>query len=198
MINDPGQRLPVQDQADSVFTQLMLAKSNWEKNVLTELQPEVVRPFTIGHPNFSFTQLPARDAMALGNIKRSNRWPNCSFFTNWTSLEDSITWEVDILSSGRYKAQIYYTCPKTDIGSTIQLSFKSTSITYSISEDLDPPLVGMEHDRVIRGESYVKDFKPMDIGVIDLPKGIGKLVLKATKIPGNQVMDFRLLMLDKI
>ena len=37
-----------------------------------------------------FTQIPARDGTAHGNIKRSNMWPNCSYFTNWTSLDDSI------------------------------------------------------------------------------------------------------------
>ena len=62
----------------------------------------------------------------------------------------------------------------------------------------DPPLVGMEHDYVERGESYVKDFKPLSIGQIHLPKGAGELTLQATNIPGEEVMDFRLLMLRRI
>jgi hypothetical protein len=36
------------------------------------------------------------------------------------------------------------------------------------------------------------------MGTIKLNKGKGTLTLKATKMPGSEVMDFRLLMLKKI
>ena len=56
----------------------------------------------------------------------------------------------------------------------------------------DPPLQGAEHDRVPRqGESYVKDFKPLPLGVLTLEKGRGPLTLRAVHIPGKQVMDVR-------
>ena len=52
----------------------------------------------------------------------------------------------------------------------------------------DPPLRGAEHDRVPRaGESYVKDFKPLSLGTVELPAGRGLLTLRATKVPGKQV-----------
>jgi hypothetical protein len=47
-------------------------------------------------------------------------------------------------------------------------------------------------------EGYVKDFKKLNIGTINLKKGKGLLTLKATEIPGSQVMDFRLLLLKKL
>ena len=62
----------------------------------------------------------------------------------------------------------------------------------------DPPLTGMENDRDIRIESYVKDFKPMNIGTIHLDKGMGTLSLQALNIPGAEVMDFRLMMLERV
>ena len=55
----------------------------------------------------------------------------------------------------------------------------------------------MEHDRVPRGNSYVKDWKAIHMGNIHLEKGTGKLVLEALEIPGNSVMDFRLLMFER-
>ena len=67
-----------------------------------------------------------------------------------------------------------------------------------VNEAHDPPLEGMEHDRVKRIESYVKDFKPMKMGTIELEKGQGTMTLKATDIPGEQVVDVRLLMLTRI
>ncbi|HAW29016.1 MAG TPA: N-acetylgalactosamine 6-sulfate sulfatase, partial [Planctomycetaceae bacterium] len=62
----------------------------------------------------------------------------------------------------------------------------------------DPPLVGAAQDRAVRSESFVKDFKPMTLGKITLTKGTGQLTLRALEIPGSQVMDFRLLILNRI
>ena len=58
--------------------------------------------------------------------------------------------------------------------------------------------VAREHDRVPRQESYVKDFRPMRVGAIDLSRGRSDLVLRATQIPGSQAMEFRLLMLRRV
>jgi hypothetical protein len=60
------------------------------------------------------------------------------------------------------------------------------------------PVRGGEHDRVPRQESYVKDFRPLRMGVIELSRGRGDLVLRATGIPGSQAMEFRLLMLRRL
>ena len=57
---------------------------------------------------------------------------------------------------------------------------------------------GQENDRVKRRESYVKDFKEIKIGKINLTKGKGELALQALEIPGNESIEFRLLMLEKV
>ena len=49
-----------------------------------------------------------------------------------------------------------------------------------------------------RTESYVKDFKPLKLGKMKLPRGSGKLVLKALEKPGSQVMDVRLLFFTRV
>ncbi len=195
---DPGQYNDVSGEHPGITKELMAAKSNWENNVLSELTKKDVRTFPIGDPEFNFTQIPARDGVAHGNINRSNRWPNCSFYTNWRSLSDSITWNAEVLADGNFDVEIFYTCPAADVGATFELSFNNEKITGKITEAHDPPLTGMENDRVLRTESYVKDFKPLKIGTIHLKKGRGLLTLKALDIPGSQVMDFRLLMFHRI
>ena len=55
----------------------------------------------------------------------------------------------------------------------------------------------MENDRVKRMESYVKDFKAMQVGEIYLEKGEATLSLTALDIPGSQVMDLRLIVFTK-
>ena len=154
--------------------------------------PKDERPFTVGYSAFPATFLPARDGVPHGNVERSGRAPNCSFFTNWLSANDKITWDIEVATRGNYEAVIYYTCPKRDIGSTVKLNFGQNQIQGKVTEPHDPPLVGAEFDRVDRGgESYVKDFRPLRLGVFRLEKGRGDLTLRALDIPGKQVMDVR-------
>jgi len=39
----------------------------------------------IGVAEFPITQLPARDGVASGNIRRSSKHPNSAYFENWTA-----------------------------------------------------------------------------------------------------------------
>jgi len=198
MENDPGQNTNVAETYPETTQELTVARENWEKGALAELPETDTRPFTIAHPGFAWTQIPARDGTAHGNIQRSNRYPNCSFFTNWTSTADSITWDAEVLADGDFEVTVYYTCPAESAGSTFQLSFGDEKLVSKITEAHNPPLTGMENDRDPRTESYVKNFKPFKMGTIHLNKGTGTLTLKANEIPGSQVMDFRLLMLKRI
>ena len=198
MEEDPGQNQDISAEKPEIFTALLKAKSDWERDVLSELPEEDNRTFTIGYEGFSNTQIPARDLIAHGNIIRSNRWPNCSFYTNWTSVEDMLTLDVEVLNEGEYEVVIYYTCPAESVGSRFELSFQDSRLEGQITEAHNPPLTGMENDRTLRPESYVKDFKPLNIGTIHLEKGMGTLKLQPLEIPGKEVMDFRLMMLKKI
>ncbi len=198
MQNDPRQATDISARMPAIARQLIQAKETWKRQVLSELPERDLRPFPVGHPDYGLTQLPARDGIGHGNITRSNRFPNCSFFTNWISLEDSITWDIEVLADGDYQVELYYTCPAEDVGSTLELSFGQAKLTGAILESHDPPLQGMENDRVLRGESYVKDFRPFTLGTIHLTKSTGVLTLRAPRMPGSQVMDFRLMMLKRM
>jgi len=41
------------------------------------------------------------------------------------------------------------------------------------------------------GESVMKDFRPLNLGVLRLEKGRGTLTLRATKVAGREVMQVR-------
>ena len=56
----------------------------------------------------------------------------------------------------------------------------------------------MDEDLSPRIESYVKDWKVVDIGNIDLKAGEAHMVLKALEKPGSTVMDFRLLLVERL
>lgn len=180
------------------YTKLKKAKTQWIKDVLVELPKKDLRPLVIGHPSLKTTQLPAGEAIGTGNIKPSNKYPNDSYLTNWTNVQDQIYWDVEVTEEGDFEIEIYYTCPETDIGSTFSLTFGNAVIEGKIIETNDPPLKGIEHDKSPRIESYVKDFKPLKLGIIHLEKGTSRLILKANKISNTQVMDFKMLTLKRV
>ena len=198
MNRDPNQLTDIAVDYPEVLDSLIKVKEKWESEVLTELPQEDQRTFDIGHPDFANTQIPARDGIAHGNIERSNRWPNCSYFTNWRGLEDKITWNAKVLESGLFEVEIYYTCIPSSVGSRFKLSFGGEELETTITDVHNPPELGMENDRILRAESYVKDFRKLNLGKIKLEKGEGVLELKATEIKGEELMDFRMMMLKRI
>jgi arylsulfatase A-like enzyme len=195
MTADPGQQRDIAAEQPDVATRLTSAVAAWKRDVLSELTREL-RPFTVGHREFPIATLPARDGVPHGNVRRSARAPNCSYFTNWTSTDDHITWDIDVATSGRYELVVYYTCAKSDVGSTVEFRVGDHKLEARILEPHDPPVRGAEHDRVPRdSESYVKDFRPLRLGQITLERGRGLLTARATNVTGGQVMDLRAVVL---
>jgi hypothetical protein len=191
MVADPGQDHDISRDKPQVAAKLSEAVARWKQEVLPKSAKDD-RPFPVGYGEFPTTILPARDGVPHGNIRRSANAPNCSFFTNWKTADDKITWDIEVASSGKYEAVIYYTCAEQDVGSMIELHFNQSWIQGKVTEPHDPPLIGAEFDRVPRaGESYVKDFRPLRLGVFGLEKGGGELTLRALDVPGKQVMDVR-------
>ncbi|HET8549991.1 MAG TPA: arylsulfatase [Bryobacteraceae bacterium] len=194
MIADPGQDRNIAEERPEVAAKLRQAVAEWGREMLPLVGPDD-RPFPVGYSRI--TLLPARDGVPEGGVERSAKPPNCSYFTHWTSRDDRMTWDIEIAYGGDYDVDIYYTCAAEDLGSTVELSFMNNNVRKRITEAHDPPLVGAAEDRVPRGESYVKDFRPLRIGSLAMKKGRGKLSLRATEIPGKHVADVRRIALTR-
>ena len=58
--------------------------------------------------------------------------------------------------------------PPANVGSVVE-DHPQRLTQATVADAHDPPLLGAEHDRAPRrGESYVKDFKPLKMGVMEL------------------------------
>ncbi|MBI4877358.1 MAG: arylsulfatase [Acidobacteria bacterium] len=192
---DPMQDRDISAEKPEVAARLRKAVAEWAKEMLPNVGPDD-RPYPVGYSKT--TLLPARDGVPGGGIKRSAGAPNCSYFTNWTRKEDEISWDIEVGQAGEFDAEIYYTCAPRDAGSTVELSFLGGKVAGKVTPAHNPPLMGAERDRVDRkGESYVKDFRPLRLGAIRLAKGRGKLALRATEIAGAQVADVRYVALTR-
>jgi hypothetical protein len=196
MVKDIGQTQDVADQHPEELKRLQDAKKVFEKEMWHKVNNRIegIRPppfFAVGYKEFPITILPARDGTNHGGVTRSGGAPNSSYFANWTSLDDRIVWSIDVNEAGRYQVDVDYTCPEHDQGSVLEVSFRGNSVTGKVVEAWDPPL-NKGQDRIPRGgESYMKDFKTLPLGVMTLQKGTGQLTLRALDIPGETVADVR-------
>jgi len=193
---DPGQKSDLSKIQIDAYNALRDEKSIWMKEVLSELNSNDTRPFTVGGTNP--VHLPAADGIAHGNIERSNRYPNSSYFTNWRTSYDSISWNINVLDEGYYEATMYYTAGEKEVGTAVQLKYGNSTISGKIPQAHKPVIRGAEHDRIPRQESYFKDFKPMSLGRIFLEKSQGMLVLQAGTLKGQSSLETNLLVLTQV
>ncbi|MSU20074.1 MAG: N-acetylgalactosamine 6-sulfate sulfatase [Pedosphaera sp.] len=190
MLADPGQTKDIATDQPDVATQMADAVAAWRAEVLPKSKDN--RPYPVGYEEFPRTPLPARDGVPHGGVKRSANAPNSSYFVNWTSLDDTMTWDIAVNTSGTYDVEILYTCPIADADSTIELEFNGAKLTGQVTPGWNPPLY-TNQDTIPRpnGESRMKEFRPLGLGPMRLEKGHGLLTMRALKIPGQSVMDVR-------
>jgi arylsulfatase A-like enzyme len=188
MVADPCQDRDISQEKPEIAAKLSQAVAEWGREMLP-LMGKDDRPFPVGYAET--TRLPARDGVPGGGVERSANAPNCSYFTHWTSKQDEMSWDIEVGRAGTYEAIVSYTCPAEDVGSTVEVSFGGGRVQGKVSVPHNPPLIGAKLDRVPRGESYWKDFRPLSLGNIAMEKGRGKLALRALDIPGKQVADVR-------
>jgi arylsulfatase A-like enzyme len=203
MIADPGQQNPITKEQPQVVAQMQAAADAWRQTMFPNgdqggrLGPGVdPRPIPVGYREFPRTSLPARDGEPQGSVKRSASAPNSSYFVNWKSKEDRLSWKIQVQTAGRYRVELLYTCPVADAGSTVELSFRGAQTTGKVTPGWDPPLY-TNQDTLPRppAESKMKEFRTLPLDPIDLPAGEGSLELRATEIPGGSVMNLRELVL---
>jgi len=185
---DRGQLVDVSAQHPELLEQLQSQAAVHAAEMQKHFERYANRPFTVGYS--TSTTLPARDGVPHGAIQRSSKAPNNSFFKNWTSPEDSITWNIDVGHAGTYSAIVYYTCAAGNEGCILQVGFDDGWSTQNqVTKVFDPPLYDKSKERVAKSHYFVKDFEPLNLGSLRLPKGNGTLRLKGLKRKGNGFVD---------
>ena len=186
---DRGQRINVADRFPRVAERLEQALAEHQAEMARSFAPFRNRPFTVGYSQT--TTLPARDGIPHGAIQRSAKAPNNSFFTNWQHEQDSITWNIEVAQTATYQAIVYYTCAPENTGTVIRLSLDGSSAgtEAAVRNAFNPPLYDKSQERVSASHYFVKDFNPLPLGTIPLPKGTGLLRLTAPNIVGGAAID---------
>jgi hypothetical protein len=209
---DPGQQTDLTAERPAVAAELRKAVATWRlemfgsttanagAQVATAKDPRVAnpdqRPIPVGFPGHARTVLPAGEGRTEGGVRRSNRFPNCTYFTHWTSRDDAMIWDLEVHQSGNYEVALEYACPAADAGSVVELGFRDARLSGRITPAWDPPLLDHQ-DRVPRQESYMKEFREIRLGSLPLERGSGRLTLRATEIARSQVAEIFQLVLTR-
>ena len=191
MVADPNQTMNIARRNPEVVERLTSAVAAWKKDVLSDFGADD-RPYPIGYRELPRAWLPARDGVPHGTVRRSTPAPNCSYFVNWTRVDDRITWDVDVHATGEYAVTLYYTCRKDDVGATIEFQCGDARIATKVESEWDPPLI-TDQDVIKRppAESIMKEFRPLLMGKLRLEQGRKEITLRASDIPGRQAIDLR-------
>lgn len=192
---DRGQHHDVAKEHPEIASRLRKAVAVHRAEAAEHFAANANRPFTVGYAES--TTLPARDGVPHGTIQRSSKAPNNSFFTNWTQTDDSITWDIKVGAAGRYRATVFYTCPSPNVGATVRLSRGNSSTEAIVADAFDPPTWDKSKERVAESHYFVKDFKPLDLGVLTLKEGRDTLTLTAPKLVGGRGIDVYSVVLER-
>lgn len=203
MWSDPGQTRDLRHSLPDVVARLEADLDAWRREV--GLPPPIAgrrsrrsdlpadrRPIPVGYREFPRTFLPAKDGVPVGTIRRSSGAPNCSYFVNWTSTADRITFDLEVATAGEYDVELWYTCAPADVGSVVELSCLGATLSGRVEPAWDPPLI-TDQDVIPRppAESVMKEFRALQLGRIRLPAGRGLLEVRASSIAGREVMHLR-------
>lgn len=209
-------RLVRQEKEDFLYD--MLADPRQQNNVATEL-PEVVEKLKteydqwfagvtekgvrqpaiqIGYPAARVTKLPAPEAGFSGGIRyfEGHGWAH-DWLVNWTSVGDSIWWEIDAVADGRYDLSLLYTCPEKDTGAVLQVGVGNTHLLKPVTQVYDPELIEYR-DRAPAGAVREKLWAKLSLGDMYIPKGHHRLVVKAISKPGKTVIECNGIVLEKM
>lgn len=194
MLKDPEQKNNIASKETVTLEKLKSDYKSWFVDVSKEIKPELSIPIS---SKLNYIELPTYEAHFSGNItyKEGHGWVH-DWLVNWTSVKDTISWDVQSLESQEFTLEINYTCPENQVGSELQVSIGKQIIRGLIKDAFDPKMIPSP-DRVKRKEVYEKEWKTLVLGKIRLPKGKSRIVLTAPKIAQNEVAEIKSIVLVK-
>lgn len=194
MLKDPEQKYNIASTETATLEKLKSDYQNWFADVSKEIKPELSIPIS---SKLNYIELPTYEADFSGNItyKEGHGWVH-DWLVNWTSWQDTISWNVQSLENQQLTVKVNYTCPEYQVGSELQLSIGKQKIKGVILEAFNPPMIPSP-DRVKRKEVYEKEWKSLTLGKIMLPKGKNRIVLTAPKIAHSEVAEIKSIVLVK-
>jgi len=195
LLNDRMQTNDLTDSLSNLSSELYEEYLTVYEEVTAKL--ENFPPIPIGYDEAPEVELFAHEGFFTGNIQYKASeygWAN-DWFTHWTSMNDTMYWNVEVVDEVEYEVWIKYTSLPEQIGATIALAQNSQVITTTLSESFIPEKTP-DQDIVKREvEAYDQTWGEMKMGELKLMPGKQTIKLYANDIPKSAVGDVKAIIL---
>ncbi|TDU80766.1 arylsulfatase A [Prosthecobacter fusiformis] len=120
------------------------------------------------------------------------------WLTGWTDAAARVWFDVDVVEAGSYEVEIAGVCSSEDEGARLRLTAGDAKLeaTMAFAPAVDIPLPHRDEAGRLRYRN--REWKSIQMGRVELPKGPVKLVLEAVSKPGVQVMDLKHVRLERM
>ena len=189
MQTDPAEAHDVAAEHPAVVKSLAAAyQTEWQA---VSAEGFAAVPVAIGLPQRPAVTLPAHEANLHPRAGRGiayhgpNGWAN-DWIDSWTDQTATASWPVEVVTPGNYEIVLHYTCPPEQVGSRFRVEIANAAVAASVTQPHNPdPLPSP--DRFSRGEVYEKPWKPLSLGVLQLPVGRADVLLRAEQMAGDRM-----------
>ena len=149
------------------------------------------RYIPLGYEKFPLCRLNVQDSFFSDDqLKFSSKYPNEAWVTDWQNSESFLFWKIDVQKEAYYQVELLYTAEQS--GDELLIECGAAELTARINEAYAPDLIPSP-DRVMRGESYEKEFKRLIVGRIKLAEGQTEMKLKCLTKQGESFIDVKAL-----
>jgi len=196
MLVDPAQRTDIASQQSATTQAFRKSYDEWFASVTKKkIHSEITE---VGYAQAPATELFAPDAARKGDLKyfAKNGFAH-DWFTGWQQPADTAIWKIKVVESGNYKVRLKYNCDEGFLGSIIQIRIgeKMANKTVQI------PFIGKLYpspDRVTRIEAYEKDWSTLEVGMLNLSKGMHQLKVFRTAGAPTAPFELKSVLIEKL
>jgi hypothetical protein len=195
--DDPGEQKDIAAQLPDEAKRLRAAYDQWFQDVLPPGGFKRL-PLPIGYAEENPAWLPAPEAyLSPGLVYYGEHGYAWDWVTKWTSLEQSVYWNVDVHRGGDYEVAIEYLCPEGSTGAEVEVS-AGTTMVRGVIRDATPMEPIVMRDVVPRSEVPRMHWKTLRLGKLRLAAGADKITVRPVAKPGAVVMDLNRVLLTRV
>lgn len=194
---DPGESTNLAASHPELVRELRGRYEDWFHSALADRGFQRF-PIPVGYPEENPVVLPATQAYTSGKIQffGTNGYSH-DWLTNWTSTEESIYWEIDVVQPGAYAATLQYLCPEDALG--IELEVQAGGAASRATVRNATRMEALPDRNLVYVKHYTTwEWGRLEFGQLKLPAGRNRVQLRALTKPGTRLVDVKALELQRV
>jgi arylsulfatase A len=195
---DPGQKTDIAEQNQPITKKLRHAYERWFNDVTLAGSDRL--PIPVGYDEAPEVNLPAHECYMEGQVRYAGKgghgWAH-DWVTNWTSIDDRVWWDIDVVKSGRFEVTLVYDCPAEDVGAKFRIDVGEEQVKGTIRTSRGVEIIATA-DRAPQAGVHERAWASTTPGALEIKKGRHKLTVRALTIPGKTAFDVKGVLLRRL